>query len=122
MTNLQDKLCLVLCFTRKINLVYCLVLCLDCKINFDDNAEYRHEELFKKRDLSQEDKRDVDASAAGLNYIGLDGSIGCLGTYHPKNIQIFNDNFTGKSGTSETFNIKNSVNATFVKLSSAMIL
>lgn len=54
------------------------VLCLDCKINFDDNAEYRHPELFKKRDWSQEDIRDVEASNAGLNYIGLDGSIGCL--------------------------------------------
>lgn len=54
------------------------VLCLDCKINFDDNAEYRHPELFSKRDWSQEDKRDVDANNAGLNYIGLDGSIGCL--------------------------------------------
>lgn len=54
------------------------VLCLDCKINFDDNAEYRHAELFQKRDLTQEDQRDVDATNAGLNYIGLDGSIGCL--------------------------------------------
>jgi len=54
------------------------VLCLDCKINFDDNAEYRHPDLFSKRDWSQEDKRDVDANNAGLNYIGLDGSIGCL--------------------------------------------
>jgi len=54
------------------------VLCLDCKINFDDNAEYRHPEIFKKRDWSQEDQRDVEASNAGLNYIGLDGSIGCL--------------------------------------------
>jgi len=54
------------------------VLCLDCKINFDDNAEYRHKELFEKRDLTQEDQRDVDATNAGLNYIGLDGSIGCL--------------------------------------------
>lgn len=54
------------------------VLCLDCKINFDDNAEYRHKELFQKRDLTQEDQRDVDATNAGLNYIGLDGSIGCL--------------------------------------------
>jgi len=54
------------------------VLCLDCKINFDDNAEFRHPVLFAKRDLTQEDQRDVDATNAGLNYIGLDGSIGCL--------------------------------------------
>lgn len=66
------------------------MLCLDCKINFDDNAEYRNVELFKKRDWNQEDQRDVEASNAGLNYIGLDGSIGCLGTfYRTENINNF---------------------------------
>lgn len=54
------------------------VVCLDAKINFDDNAEYRQEEVFKFRDWEQEDKRDVDAAKAGINYIGLTGSIGCL--------------------------------------------
>ncbi|CAH1781181.1 unnamed protein product, partial [Owenia fusiformis] len=54
------------------------VFCMDCKINFDDNAEYRQKEIFELQDWSQEDPRDVRASKANLNYIGLDGSIGCL--------------------------------------------
>ena len=54
------------------------VLCMDCKINFDDNARYRHEDIFEMRDWAQEDERDVRAANAELNYIGLDGSIGCL--------------------------------------------
>jgi len=54
------------------------VLCMDCKINFDDNAEFRQEEAFALRDRSQEDQREVDASQYNLNYIGLDGNIGCL--------------------------------------------
>ena len=56
-----------------------LVMCMDAKINFDDNAEYRQKEVFKLRDWSQEDPRDADAAQAGINYIGLDGSIGCMG-------------------------------------------
>lgn len=54
------------------------VLCMDCKINFDDNAEFRQKEVFELRDRSQEDPREVDASKFNLNYIGLDGNIGCL--------------------------------------------
>lgn len=54
------------------------VMCMDCKINFDDNAEYRQEKVFQQRDRSQEDPREVAASAFNLNYIGLDGNIGCL--------------------------------------------
>ncbi len=57
------------------------VVCMDAKINFDDNAQYRQEEIFKLRDWAQEDKRDVEAARAGINYIGLTGSIGCLGGY-----------------------------------------
>jgi len=52
---------------------------MDCKLNFDANSEYRQEAVFALRDWSQEDHRDVLASQANLNYIGLDGSIGCLG-------------------------------------------
>ena len=52
---------------------------MDSKINFDDNAFYRQKEIFDLRDWSQEDERDVLAAKANLNYIGLDGSIGCLG-------------------------------------------
>ena len=50
----------------------------DSKLNFDDNAEFRQEEVFGYRDRSQEDQREVEASQYDLNYIGLDGSIGCL--------------------------------------------
>lgn len=51
---------------------------MDCKINVDDNAEFRQTETFKHKDLSQSDWRDVKAQASNLNYIGLDGEIGCL--------------------------------------------
>eukprot|EP01102_Stenamoeba_stenopodia_P001293 TRINITY_DN1111_c0_g1_i11.p1 TRINITY_DN1111_c0_g1~~TRINITY_DN1111_c0_g1_i11.p1 ORF type:complete len:348 (-),score=113.39 TRINITY_DN1111_c0_g1_i11:1174-2217(-) len=54
------------------------VLCVDAKMNFDDNAEFRQPAIFKLRDHSQEDARDVAAAEYGLNYIGLDGDIGCL--------------------------------------------
>lgn len=54
------------------------VVCVDAKINFDDNAAFRHEDIFKLRDTSQEDEREVRASKFDLNYIGLDGNIGCL--------------------------------------------
>ena len=52
---------------------------MDAKINFDDNSEYRQKEVFGLRDWSQEDPRDVEAAKSGITYIGLDGSIGCLG-------------------------------------------
>ena len=57
----------------------CIVVCMDCKINLDDNADFRQKEIFAKRDVTQEDEREVRASQFGLNYIGLEGSIGCLG-------------------------------------------
>ncbi|KAH3809503.1 succinate--CoA ligase [ADP-forming] subunit beta, mitochondrial-like [Dreissena polymorpha] len=54
------------------------VFCMDCKLNFDDNSAYRQKEIFSKRDWSQEDPREQLAAKSDLNYIGLDGSIGCL--------------------------------------------
>ncbi|XP_076454181.1 succinate--CoA ligase [ADP-forming] subunit beta, mitochondrial-like [Babylonia areolata] len=54
------------------------VYCMDAKISFDDNAAYRQKEIFEMRDWAQEDPRDKKAAEADLNYIGLDGSIGCL--------------------------------------------
>jgi succinyl-CoA synthetase beta subunit len=51
---------------------------MDCKINVDDNAEFRQPDIFKHKDISQSDWRDVKAQASNLNYIGLDGEIGCL--------------------------------------------
>jgi succinyl-CoA synthetase beta subunit len=54
------------------------VRCVDAKINFDDNAEFRQEVIFENRDRSQEDPREVIAQQFDLNYIGLDGDIGCI--------------------------------------------
>jgi succinyl-CoA synthetase beta subunit len=54
-----------------------IVVC-DAKINFDDNAAFRQSDIFAKRDFSQEDSREVEASKWDLNYIGLDGTIGCM--------------------------------------------
>lgn len=54
------------------------ILCVDAKINFDDNAAFRQKEIFAMRDFSQEDEREVAAAKYDLNFIGLDGSIGCL--------------------------------------------
>eukprot|EP00228_Micromonas_bravo_P009932 CAMPEP_0203003160 /NCGR_PEP_ID=MMETSP1401-20130829/1668_1 /ASSEMBLY_ACC=CAM_ASM_000894 /TAXON_ID=38833 /ORGANISM="Micromonas pusilla, Strain CCAC1681" /LENGTH=424 /DNA_ID=CAMNT_0049744723 /DNA_START=35 /DNA_END=1309 /DNA_ORIENTATION=+ len=55
-----------------------LLVAADAKLNFDDNAEYRQKTLFALRDHSQEDPREVAAGAHDLNYIGLDGNIGCM--------------------------------------------
>lgn len=60
------------------------VVCMDAKINLDDNADFRQKEIFAKRDVTQEDEREVRASQFGLNYIGLEGSIGCLGQKPPR--------------------------------------
>lgn len=54
------------------------VLCLDAKCRFDDNAFFRHKEIFNSRDWSQSDTREKEAAASNLNYIALDGDIGCL--------------------------------------------
>ena len=54
------------------------VLALDAKINFDDNALYRHPELAEFRDLDEEDPLEVEASKSNLNYIKLDGNVGCM--------------------------------------------
>jgi succinyl-CoA synthetase beta subunit len=54
------------------------VVALDAKINFDESAMYRHPELQELRDLDEEDPDEIAASEFGLNYISLDGTIGCL--------------------------------------------
>jgi len=54
------------------------VLCMDAKLNFDDNAEFRQKEVFDWRDVTQEDPDEVKAAKWGLNFIKLDGDIGCL--------------------------------------------
>ena len=54
------------------------VLALDAKLNFDDNALYRHAEIAALRDPHEEDPLDVEASKYSLNYIKLDGNVGCM--------------------------------------------
>ena len=54
------------------------VFAVDAKLNFDDNAAFRQGAIYALRDKSMEDARDVAAEEAGLNYVGLDGSIGCM--------------------------------------------
>jgi len=54
------------------------LLALDAKMNFDDNALFRHEDLRKLRDLDEEAPLEVEASKYSLNYIKLDGTVGCM--------------------------------------------
>jgi succinyl-CoA synthetase beta subunit len=54
------------------------VIALDAKINFDDNADFRHSEYAGMRDLDEEDPLEVEASRFDLNYIKLDGNVGCM--------------------------------------------
>ena len=54
------------------------IICLDAKINFDDNALFRHPEIYALRDLNEEDPTEIEASKYDLSYIKLDGSIGCM--------------------------------------------
>lgn len=54
-----------------------MVVC-DAKVNFDDNAAFRQKAIYARRDKTQEDPREVSAAEYDLNYIGLDGNIGCM--------------------------------------------
>jgi succinyl-CoA synthetase beta subunit len=54
------------------------VLALDAKMTFDDNALFRHPEIREMRDLAEEDPLEVEASKFGLNYIKLEGNVGCM--------------------------------------------
>jgi len=54
------------------------LLALDAKMNFDDNALYRHADIKELRDLAEEDPLEIEASKFNLNYIHLDGNIGCM--------------------------------------------
>ncbi|UYV72433.1 SUCLG2 [Cordylochernes scorpioides] len=55
------------------------VVCFDAKVNFDDNAQFRQKDIFGMEDHAESDPREVEASRHHLNYIGMDGNIGCLG-------------------------------------------
>ena len=54
------------------------VICLDAKMNFDDNSLFRHKDILALRDLDEEDPAEVEASKYDLNYVKLDGEIGCM--------------------------------------------
>ena len=54
------------------------LIALDAKVNFDDNALYRHADIKEFRDLAEEDPLEIEASKFSLNYIKLDGTIGCM--------------------------------------------
>ena len=58
---------------------FILVINFDAKLSFDDNAKFRQSNVFDMEDTSESDQREVEATRAGLNYIGLQGNIGCLG-------------------------------------------
>lgn len=73
---------------------------MDAKINFDDNAAFRQKEIFKLRDWSQEDERDHKAALADLNYIALDGNIGCLGEEQEEGAEHFGGRFMVRMGSS----------------------
>jgi succinyl-CoA synthetase beta subunit len=54
------------------------LICLDAKISFDDNALYRHADVSALRDLTEEDEKEIEASKYDLNYVALEGTIGCM--------------------------------------------
>src|SRR5215471_8056045 len=54
------------------------LICLDAKVGFDDNALFRHPEVSALRDLTEEDPKETEAAKYDLNYVALDGSIGCM--------------------------------------------
>jgi succinyl-CoA synthetase beta subunit len=54
------------------------VMALDAKVNFDDNADFRHKDWEELRDTDEEDPTELEAKKVGLNYVSLDGNVGCL--------------------------------------------
>ena len=54
------------------------IIAVDCKVTLDDNALFRHPDLAEMRDTSEEDPTEVEAKAVGLNYVKLDGNVGCM--------------------------------------------
>jgi succinyl-CoA synthetase beta subunit len=54
------------------------LICLDAKMAFDDNALYRHPDIVALRDLTEEDAKEIEASKYDLNYVALNGNIGCM--------------------------------------------
>jgi len=54
------------------------IIAVDCKVSLDDNALFRHKDLEELRDTSEEDPTEVEAKSYGLNYVNLDGNVGCM--------------------------------------------
>jgi succinyl-CoA synthetase beta subunit len=54
------------------------ILAVDCKVTLDDNALFRHKDLAEMRDTDEEDPTEVEAKSYGLNYVNLDGNVGCM--------------------------------------------
>ncbi len=54
------------------------IIAVDCKVSLDDNALYRHKELAAQRDTDEEDPTEVEAKSYGLNFVNLDGNVGCM--------------------------------------------
>ena len=54
------------------------IIAVDCKVTLDDNALFRHKDLAEYRDTSEEDPTEVEAKSYGLNYVNLDGNVGCM--------------------------------------------
>jgi len=54
------------------------VIAADCKVSVDENALYRHPDIFAMRDIFEEDPTEVEAKKSGLNYVKLDGNVGCM--------------------------------------------
>lgn len=54
------------------------IIAVDAKVNIDDNALYRHPEIAEMRDITEEDPLELEAGEAGLNYVKLDGNVGCM--------------------------------------------
>ena len=54
------------------------IIAVDAKVTLDDNSLFRHKEYAEMRDLSEEDPTEVEAGEAGLNYVQLDGNVGCM--------------------------------------------
>ena len=82
MANLYEMFVKEDCSLLEINPLVVLkngdVVALDAKINFDDNASFRHKNWPELQDKDEEDPVELEAAAAGLNYVSLDGNVGCL--------------------------------------------
>ena len=74
----RDKDCLLLEINPFIVTEDGDLIALDCKMQFDDNALYRQTPIGELRDFDEEDPKEVDASGHGLNYVALDGNVGCI--------------------------------------------